>query len=496
MKKRILFVIIAAAMALCLLIMPACGKTAQSPVSIEITKDGYEVNELNAFVGDSIALTVKASDGSAPTAEWTSSKPDIATVDGGAVTVKGEGTAIITAELSGGASDSVFIVAKQKVEQLGVGSGKSADDPIFIGNEGKDEPLEIYFIEMTQIYADSIFIKKGNVEVLIDAGWQLDGTYINQFLKEKIADDRLDLFMVSHSDGDHIDGVANALDGVADISLMIDYGGVGSGNVKATRDKYTQKGMQYHSAYDCANQVDGAVNRYYLTDELYVEILNTGNYIGNSESGASNPHSLATMFTYRQFRFFTAGDLTSESEKQLLLNEALPNVTLYKASHHGSHGSNSQALLDTLNPKAVAISAARASNYGYNWTKPLKDVTYNLNGASGHPIAGAIERIYKAPNISVNLNVYWNMVNGTMKFTSYGEDDFTFEGSTPRKGYYDLSLTGGNPVWNEEKQDFENRVTGEENFRLHESKVFIFRNYQQYLPAWAKQEFFPDAATA
>ena len=177
------------------------------------------------------------------------------------------------------------------------------------------------------------------------------------------------------------------------------------------------------------------------------------------------------MFTYRQFRFFTAGDLTSESEKQLLLNEALPNVTLYKASHHGSHGSNSQALLDTLNPKAVAISAARASNYGYNWTKPLKDVTYNLNGASGHPIAGAIERIYKAPNISVNLNVYWNMVNGTMKFTSYGEDDFTFEGSTPRKGYYDLSLTGGNPVWNEEKQDFENRVTGEENFRLHESKV-------------------------
>ena len=116
--------------------------------------------------------------------------------------------------------------------------------------------------------------------------------------------------------------------------------------------------------------------------------------------------------------------------------------------------------------------------------------TYNLNAASGHPAAEAIGRIYKAPRISQNLNVFWNAVNGTMKFTTYGEDDFVFTGSATMKGYYDLSLTGGVAVWNANLNDFENKVTGEENKRLHETKVFIFRDYIQYLPDWAKKQYF------
>ena len=88
--------------------------------------------------------------------------------------------------------------------------------------------------------------------------------------------------------------------------------------------------------------------------------------------------------------------------------------------------------------------------------------------------------------------MYWNAVNGTMKFVSYGRNDFEFYGSPTMKGYYDLTLTGGVGKWNAELQDFENRVTGEEQFKLHESKVFVFRNYIQYLPEWARKQYFPD----
>lgn len=497
MNRKTLLTVITIIAIICLATMSGCAQQPSNTItSISICKDGYAVNELNAMVGDKITLSVKANDDTTPNVTWTSSKPSVATISSsGEVEVKGEGTTIITATetvTNNNISNNIFITAKQRVEQTGVGSGKTSDDPIFLGNEGKNEPLEIYFIEMQNIYADSIFIKKGNVEVLIDAGWESDGAYVNTILKEKVADNRLDLFMVSHSDGDHVDGIANALDGVDNISLMIDYGGVGAGNIKATREKYVPKGMVYHSAYDCANQQNDAVNRYYLTSELYVDVLNTGNYILNTDSTASNPHSLATIFNYKEFKFFTAGDLTSESEKQLMKNENLPNVTLYKASHHGSHGSNSQELLNKLDPQAVAISAARASNYGDTFIGPQQNKTYNLNAASGHPAAAAIERIYKAPKISSNLNVYWNAVNGTMKFTTHGEDGFTFSGSTPKKGYYDLTKTGGIGSWNESKQDFENRVTGEENFKLHETKVFVFRDYIQYLPAWAQQEYFPN----
>lgn len=45
-------------------------------------------------------------------------------------------------------------------------------------------------------------------------------------------------------------------------------------------------------------------------------------------------------------------------------------------------------------------------------------------------------------------------------------------------------------------QDFENKVIGKENYKLHESKVFEFRNYIQYLPKWAQKEYFPNYVSA
>lgn len=458
------------------------------PQNIEIMKDNVLVEELDVLVGDSFNLSTNQS--STSDLVWTSSNKQVVTVDmNGNVEVLAKGQVVLSVAVKDTPyiTDSIYVSSSNKVEQIGVGSG-TKDDPIFLGNEGEDEPIEVYFLEMQHIYADSIFIKKGNVEVLIDAGWQYDGNYVDTVLTQYCADDRLDLFMVSHSDGDHIDGIANALKNVDNISLMIDYGGVGTGNVLATRKKYTAKDMVYHSAYDCINNLNGANSRYYLTEEFYFDILNTGNYLAPTGTSASNPYSVAVIFYYKNFSFFTAGDITTATEEKLLVNEDLPEVTLYKASHHGSHGSNSQELLDTLNPKAVAISAARANQYQDTPGVPQKDKTYNLNAASGHPAAAAIERIYKAPNISQNLNVYWNAVNGTMKFTSYGENDFIFTGSKTMKGYYDLSLTNGKPVWNDELQDFENKVSGEENYKLHETRVFQFRGYTQYLPQWAQNE--------
>ena len=487
MKKFICLIIV-----LLLSVVTGCASFSDSAViNLEILKDNVAVNELDVRVGDEFKLDVKANDNLDANVVWESSNPQILTVDeNGNVVVLNNGTAVVTAKVNGKGyiTDSIFVDSSAKVEQLGVGTGLTPDDPIFIGNEGSDEPLEIYFIEMQHIYSDSLFIKKGNVEILIDAGYEYDGGYVNQIITEHCTDGILDVLMVSHSDGDHIDGLIKALENVDEISLMVDYGGAGSGNVLKTRNKYIPLGTQYHSAYDSVNHLNGASDVYYLTEEFYFEVLNTGHYITKNESSASNGESLAVIFYYKDFSFFTAGDLTTASEATLLKNEVLPEVTLYKASHHGSNGSSSQELLDTLNPYGVAISAARANQYQGTPGKPNKNNTYNLDGTTGHPYQDAIGRIYKAPRISENLNVYWNAVNGTMKFTTYGEDSFVFTGSPTMKGYYDLTLTNGVPVWNEELQDFENKVTGEENLRLHETKIFKFRGYDQYLPDWYKAQ--------
>ena len=480
------------ASALVISLLAGCNTTNKGINSIEITKNSTIVEEVEALVGDTFTLAPKANDDLEAKVNWTSSDTNVVTVDeNGLVTVKGKGHAVISAELDGVpyVNDSIFVKARTEVKQLGVGKGLTKNDPIFLGNEGDEEPLEIRFIEMQQVYGDSIFIKKGNVEILIDSGYEYDGNTVKQIVEQYCPDNRLDVLMLSHSDGDHVDGLSNALSAIENISFMVDYGGQGSSEtVKKTRKKVVDNGGSYYSAYDCVNGIDGATDLYYITEDFYFEVLDTGNYVTKDAASAGNGKSLVVIFHYKDFTFFTGGDLTTASELDLIENEDLPEVTLFKAHHHGSNGSNSQELLDILNPKAVAISACINGRYGVKPSAPNPNNTSNLAGTGGHPYEGAIERIYKAPNISQNLNVYWNGVNGTMKFTTYGTDDFTFEGSPTLKGYYDLAATNGVPVWNEEKKDFENRVTGEENKKLHETKAFVIRGYTPYLPDWAKQQ--------
>lgn len=459
--------------------------------SLQIAYNEQEVETLDLLVGDEINLSYVSNDNLTPLVQWDSSNDAIATIDeNGKVNVVGSGKVIITLTATEYPyiNDSIYLNCTRKVYQTGVGSGKSPSDPIYLGNEGEDEPLEVYFIEMQQIYGDSLYIKKGGVDILIDSGYAYDGTFVKDFVNEHLTDGILDLLILTHSDGDHIDGLKDAVSPIDSISLMVDYGGTASGKVKETREFVIDSGNQYHSAYDCVNGLNGALDRYYLTSEFYFDVLNTGNYVLPSKTSAGNGASVSVIFYYKDFSFFTAGDLTSSSEATLLKNEDLPEVTLYKASHHGSNGSNSQELLDTLNPKGVGISCAVAGSYG---TTPSPTSTTNLSGVSGHPYQGALERIYKAPNISQNLNVYWSGVNGTMKFTTYGTDSFTFEGSPTKKGYYDLTLTNGTPVWDEELGRYKNKVTGEENFKFHETKVFKFRNYISILPKWAQEQYFP-----
>ena len=487
MKKILTFIIVSL-----LLFFTSCAPlTISGVVSLEILKDEVEINEVEVSVGDEITLETQTNNELEVIIIWESSNTEVASVDDeGKIVAHKKGTVVVSAYVKGQRyiTDSIFVDVNSKVEQLGVGSGLSPEDPIFIGDEGEDEPLEIYFIEMQHIYADSLFIKKGNVEILIDSGYEYDGQFVNQVVTEHCTDGILDALLVSHSDGDHIDGLIKALENIEQISLMVDYGGAGSGNVLKTRQKYIPLGMQYHSAYDSINHLNGASDYYYLTEEFYFEVLNTGNYITPNESSAGNGESLAVMFYYRDFTFFTAGDITTATEQTLIKNEDLCEATLYKASHHGSNGSNSQALLDILNPFAIGISCARANQYQAKPSGPQPNNTYNLDGSTGHPYQNAIERMYKAPRISQNLNIYWSAVNGTMKFTTYGEDSVEFEGSATMKGYYDLTLTGGVAVWNPEINDFENKVKGEENLRLHETKIFKFRGYYQYLPDWYKAQ--------
>ena len=404
------------------------------------------------------------------TFKWEVKDTNIATVEDGLVTgvTPGKTTMTVSCIEYPGLSKILFVNVTDKVGQKGVGTGTSAEDPLFIGNEGSQEPIEVYFIEVQKQYADAIYIRKGNVDILIDAGQYGDGQHVKEFLQSHMKDKRLDMVMVSHTHGDHYGGMSQALEAVDDVSLFVDYGGDSKNSYSDARDKFIAKGSKYYGALDCVNYEGGAVKDWYLTKDLSVSILDTGNYIGKVGS-ASNPQSVASLFKYKDFSFYTAGDLTSDSERDMLKREPdLGQVTLAKASHHGSHTSNSNELFERIDPYIVGISAAITGS-----------TPENQQGIKGHPAADAIHRIYQSQRISKNLNVYFNGVNGDMCFSTHGgETDVTFQGSPTHKGYYAKNADG-----------VLEKVTGEENCKLHESKLFDARGYGQYLPDWAKKEF-------
>ena len=91
----------------------------------------------------------------------------------------------------------------------------------------------------------------------------------------------------------------------------------------------------------------------------------------------ANSTSLITLFTFDNFRYFSAGDAEADAEAELLSRTDGIRADLYKVSHHGSSTSSSQALVDLLQPKAAVVSCGAGNDYGH----PHTEITQRLLAA-------------------------------------------------------------------------------------------------------------------
>ena len=79
----------------------------------------------------------------------------------------------------------------------------------------------------------------------------------------------------------------------------------------------------------------------------------------------SNENSLCVLFETENCAILITGDRGSFGEQMLLRNADLPDVDILIAGHHGSKNSTSEALLQTVRPEIVCISAGRDNPYGH-----------------------------------------------------------------------------------------------------------------------------------
>ena len=231
--------------------------------------------------------------------------------------------------------------------------------------------LEIHFLELGNKYTgDCVYIRKGNVDVLIDAGskWSSIPT-ISKYLDKHMTDDVIEYAVVTHAHEDHYAGFAtneqtDSLFDLFEFEVIIDFAQITKGKEDGAmynhylreRDAEVEAGATHYTAAQCMQQDK---NVFSLGDGIELEILDSYYYYNRASN--ENDHSVVCMINQGSRHFLFTGDLEEEGEEKLVEMNDLPEVALYKAGHHGSKTSSHDVLLSVIKPEIVCVCCCAGS---------------------------------------------------------------------------------------------------------------------------------------
>jgi competence protein ComEC len=274
--------------------------------------------------------------------------------------------------------------------------------------------LEVHFINVGQSVSTLLISPEGET-MLIDSGdFTDDGEYVLQYLQRHDIE-RIDHFVVSHNDADHIGGNA----------AIIEYYETQADGIGAIYDPGIAAGTQTYGEYlDAVEQYDVPLYETREGDRIQFDGVSV-DVLGPPEpylaSEARNENSIVLKITHGETSFLFTGDAEDDQE-QYLVDEygSQLQATVLKAGHHGSSSSTSETLLDAVDPSAVVVSSAYDSRYGH----PTEEVLQRLADRS--------------------IPTYWTATHGDIVLVSDGTQVTV---RTQQAGPTDpLALRNGDPI--------------------------------------------------
>lgn len=300
---------------------------------------------------------------------------------------------------------------------------KIVDDIIY-------DDFQIHFLELGNGNSgDSVYIKAGDNDILIDAGSRRESaTTISNYINKYCTDGKLEYVIVTHGDQDHIAGFpGNSNGGIFykyEIGTIIDFPKTTKttqvyNDYKTARTNAISKGAVHYTAAQCFNGTDGAQPKYDLGEGISMSILY--NYYYFNSTSDENDYSVCTMFTYNDFNFMFTGDLEESGENKMAAyyngktpETTLPKVELFKAGHHGSNTSSNECLLNLIQPEIVCVCCcAGGSEYTNNYknTFPTQDMI--------NRVAEYTDRVYVTTAYDIAKKTYGSL-NGNIIISSNG----------------------------------------------------------------------------
>lgn len=254
---------------------------------------------------------------------------------------------------------------------------------------GAEGELSVHFLELGNKYTgDCTYIRYGNVDILIDCGSKSSSiSYVSEYLKNYMQDNIIEYCIVTHAHSDHYAGFTtskNSLFEIFDYGTIIDFGSATNKDADAgVLKKYItnrNNALERCNAeyVNVATDVTLGNNKVFsigTEGEVKLEIL-YNYYYNNKINGTENNYSVCALLSYDNKNFLFTGDLEehgSEGETKLLQhNQSLQTiktnaitkgygVDVYKAGHHGSKTSSSEAFIDAIRPKVVCVCCCAGS---------------------------------------------------------------------------------------------------------------------------------------
>ena len=243
------------------------------------------------------------------------------------------------------------------------------------------DTLKVYITDVGQ--ADSILIRDGNYNMLIDAGNNSDGEKLVKYYKE-LGITSFKYVFASHPHEDHIGGMDDIINNFDIENFYMPDKLSTTKTFEDMLDALERKNLKY---------IVPKVNDKLSLNNSNINVI----YVGSDESDI-NDSSIVLKLNYFSNSFLFTGDLGSNKEKEILNSGANIKADVLKVGHHGSSYSTASLFLDKVNPSFAAISVGKNNIYK-------------------HPASSTLEKLNKK-----GIKVYRTDLDGTILFESNGKD--------------------------------------------------------------------------
>lgn len=211
-----------------------------------------------------------------------------------------------------------------------------------------DNTLNVTYLDVGQ--GDAVVITYKSNTILLDTGGNIYSDISNNkiipYLKS-LGKNKIDYLILSHGDYDHMGESINLIDNFKVNNVIFNKDEYNELEIKLV-NKLNSKNILY---YNNVNYIDiNNIRLYFLNNKLY-----------NNENDNSN----IIYFKYNNYSFLFTGDISSNTEEDIINKYNINNIDFLKVSHHGSNTSSSDKFIKSINPKYSLISVGKNNKYGH-----------------------------------------------------------------------------------------------------------------------------------